>query len=141
MVATARPARENSTAAFTLLMALGGSALVGLSIVASDAYLWAAAPTHAYGLIGFMGVDLFLIAALWRGTPHAGTLIILLATAQLLAMGGDLSGLSLPAGIAASGFTSYLLSDPSFVVLLSLQPAIAYLGGLVQAEERRPQFF
>jgi len=137
MVATTKPAHESSTAAFTLLMALGGSALVGLSIVASDAYLWAAAPTHAYGLMAFMGVDLFLIAALWRGAPHAGTLVILLATVQLLAMGGDLAGLALPPGIQAEGFTSYLLSDPPFVTLLVLQPAIAYLGGVVLAEGRR----
>lgn len=130
-------AREKTATDFTLLAALVGSALVGLKIVASDSWLWAVAPTHAYGLIAFVVIDVAMIASLWRGAPHAGTLTAILAAAQLLAMGGDLAGLSPPPGIPAGGFASYLLNDVPFVVLLWLQPAIAYLGGLVQAERRR----
>jgi hypothetical protein len=129
--------RERAAADFTLFAALFGSALVGVEIVASDSWLWAVAPTHAYGLVAFVGIDAAMIVLLWRGVPHAGTLTALIAAAQLLAMGGDLAGLSPPPGIPAGGFASYLLSDVPFVVLLWLQPAIAYLSGLVQAEQRR----
>jgi hypothetical protein len=132
-----RDDREKTAADFTLFAALFGSAFVGLEIVASDSWLWAVAPTHAYGLVAFVGIDVAMVVLLWRGVPHAGTLTALLAAAQLVAMGGDLAGLSPPPGIPASGFASYLLSDVPFVVLLWLQPAIAYLGGLVQVERSR----
>ncbi len=114
-------AQEWTPADSTLLAALFGSILVGLDIVASDAYLRAAAPTHAYGLAAF---------------SHAGTVTIILAVVQLVAMGGDLAGLTLPTGVQGSGFTNCRLSGLVFMMLLSLQPAIAYLAGTVEAERR-----
>lgn len=126
---------ERTTATLTLLTALFASVATGLKIITSDAYLWVAAPTHAYGLMGFIALDAILMTIIWRKVPRAGMIALALATIQLLAMGGDLSGLSLPSGAAASGFTNYLLSDISFVVLLALQPVIIFLGGMAQAEQ------
>lgn len=127
---------EKTAAVFTLLAALFGSALAADRILVSDAWLWVAAPTHAYGLIAFMSIDVVLIAALWRGIRGVGLFSILVATVQLLAMGGDLAGLSTPSGVPAGDFKNYLLGDGAFVALLSLQPAITFLGGLVRAEEK-----
>ena len=111
-----------------LSAALAGSSLVGARILTTDAWLWAAAPTHAYGLIVFAVLDLFLIAALWRGIKYSRPFAIVLAAVQFLAMAGDLAGLSLPVGVSAASFRTYLLSDNAFVVLLSMQPIIAGLG-------------
>ena len=110
-----------------LSMALAASGLVGTSILAIDGWLWYAAPTHAYGLIAFVAIDLLLIAALWRGNRFAEVGATSLAVVQLLAMGGDLAGFS-PAAVPTAVFRNYLLSNSSFMALLYIQPAIAVLA-------------
>ncbi len=127
---------EKTEAVFTLSVALFGSAIAGVRILSLDAWLWAAARTHAFGLVAFVAMDVVLIAALWRGIRDVGIFSIILATIQLLAMGGDLAGLSTPSGVPANDFQSYLLSDRAFVVLFWLQPVISFLGGLVRMEEK-----
>jgi len=39
------------------LAALAASASVGIETLSTDYWLWSAAPTHAYGLIVFVGLD------------------------------------------------------------------------------------
>lgn len=128
---------EKTVAAIVLSAGLFLSAELGENILSSDAFLWTAAPTHAYGLMAFVCVDLVLIAALWYGmryagtstiVRYAGTLTIVLASVQFLAMVGDLAGLQPPLGMTPSAFRSYLLSDNLYVALFAFQPTIAAFG-------------
>ena len=119
---------NKTVATIALSVGLFLSAWLGGNILSSDAFLWDAAPTHAYGLMAFVGMDLVLIAALWDGIRYAGTLPIILATVQLLAMVGDLAGLQPPSGMTASSFRTYLLSDNLYLALFVFQPAIIGLG-------------
>ncbi len=124
---------KKTTAAIALSGGLLVSGAVGARILTTDGWLWAAAPTHAYGLIAFVAMDFVLIAALWRGTMFAEAGAISLAVVQFLAMAGDLAGYS-PAGEPANVFRSYLLRDTPFVALLTIQPAIAGLGVLFRKQ-------
>src|SRR5256885_17150242 len=91
-----------------LSAALGASALVGVRILATDYWLWSAAPTHAYGLTAFVALDFALIVAVWRGTRLSILGALLTATGQLVGMlGGIFSGG--PAGLSAAGFRDCLL--------------------------------
>ena len=102
---------------------LGASALVGIQILATDFWLWSAAPTHAYGLTAFVGLDLALIFAVWRVTRLAIFGALLTATFQLVAMLGDIVG-GQPAGLPAAVFRNYLLADTAYVGLLFTQGLI-----------------
>ena len=124
--------QKKTAVTIALSAALVGSSLAGARILTTDAWLWAAAPTHAYGLIAFSVLDLALVAALWRGVRYSRLLAIALAAVQVIAMAGDMAGLSLPTGVSATVFRTYLLNDSPFVVLLSIQPVIAGLGFLDQ---------
>jgi len=99
-----------------LSAALGTSALVGIQILATDYWLWSAAPTHAYGLMAFVALDLALILGVWRVTRLAMIGPLLTAAFQFVAMLGDIirgEPVGLPA--AVSGTTSWLT-----------QPTLAY---------------
>src|SRR5436853_1498005 len=98
-----------------LSVALGASALVGIQIMATDFWLWSAAPTHAYGLIAFVALDLALILGVWRATRPAIFGALLTATFQLVAMLGDIIG-GQPALVfpqRSSGITSWLTRPTS----------------------------
>lgn len=129
---------KKTVATIALSGALFASSVVGYRILSTDAWLWASAPSHAYGLVAFTGLDLFLIAALWKGVRYSHPLAIALAITQFVAMTGDLAGLSVPAGTSASAFRTYLTSNTAFVALLAIQPAIAVLG-LVSKKQAGPQ--
>ena len=103
-----------------LSAALGASALVGIQILATDYWLWSAAPTHAYGLTAFVGLDLALILAVWRVTRLSILGALLTATVELVAMLGDIVA-GEPAGLPAAVFRSYLLSDTAYLGLLISQ--------------------
>src|SRR5438552_19042910 len=75
-----------------LSVALGASALVGIQIMATDFWLWFAAPTHAYGLMVFVALDLALILGVWRATRQAIFGGLLTATFQLVGMLVDILG-------------------------------------------------
>ncbi len=106
------------------------SAIVGAIILKTDAYLWAAAPSHAYGLIVFVAVDLGLAVAVWRVTRLAILGTALMGLVQFTAMAGDVF-MGRPVGIAQSAWQQYILGDTYFVALLGIQlvvVAIAVLG-------------
>lgn len=46
-----------------LALALVASGLAGLQILLIDRWLWSVAPSHAYGLMGFVALDLILVLA------------------------------------------------------------------------------
>src|SRR3989441_1313611 len=106
-----------------LSAALGTSALVGIQILSTDYWLWSAAPIHAYGLMAFVALDLALIFGVWRATRLIIFGALLTATVQLLAMLGDIIT-GEPAGLPASVFRSYLLTDTAYVGLLVTQGLI-----------------
>src|SRR6266576_3963344 len=66
-----------------LSAALGASALVGVRILATDYWLWSAAPTHAYGLMAFVALDFVLILTVWEVTRLSILGALLTATVQL----------------------------------------------------------
>jgi hypothetical protein len=110
--------------------ALFVSAMVGAIILKTDAYLWAAAPSHAYGLVVFVAVDLGLAAAVWRVTKLAILGTALMGAVQFAAMAGDVF-MGGPAGLPQSAWQQYLLGDAYFVALLGIQlvvVAVAVLG-------------
>src|SRR5204863_6337224 len=106
-----------------LSAALGTSALVGIQILATDYWLWSAAPTHAYGLMAFVALDLALILGVWRVMRLAMIGPLLTATFQFVAMLGDIIG-GEPVGLPAAVFRNYLLADTAYVSLLVTQGLI-----------------
>ncbi len=106
---------------------LAASAFFGAQIAMSDRFLWVAAPTHAYGLVGFTLFDLALGITLWRKEWLASLLSIFLATTQTLAMLSDLYLYTAPY-VPQGAFRSYLLSTMYFIPLLAIQPIIFWFA-------------
>ena len=100
------------------------SGLVGMWIVASDGWLRAVAPTHAYGLLAFAVLDLVLglvVIAVPR-IAYAGALLV--SITQVAAMAGDALTFT-PTGTLQAAFRAYLLGDMAFLALLGIQLAVA----------------
>ena len=100
------------------------SGLVGMWIVASDGWLRAVAPTHAYGLLAFAVLDLvlaFVVMAVPR-IAYAGALLV--SITQVAAMAGDALTFT-PTGTLQAAFRAYLLGDIAFLALLGIQLAVA----------------
>lgn len=116
----------------TLSTALFASGLVGIQILVTDDWLWYSAPTHAYGLVGFVAIDIFLIAWMWRKTRLAIVGAMATGAVQLIGMLGDLA-VGQPEATPSSAFKSYLLADNAFLTLLAIQGVILVLsiGGFV----------
>lgn len=107
------------------------SAAIGGYILATDSYLWAAAPTHAYGLAAFTLVDLVLIVGVWIKPRIAIIVAILLGLVQLGAMAGDVFFGTLtfsPNITTAAAFSKYLLGDKAFIALLGVQVVLIIVG-------------
>jgi hypothetical protein len=104
----------------SLTLSLVVSALVGTQILVSDKWLWSAAPSHAYGLIGFVVIDLTLaVVALWRISPAAlGAALI--SVTQFGAMLAD-GVVGQPMRVPSIAFNNYLLRDMSYIDLLWVQ--------------------
>ena len=99
------------------------SGLVGVWIVASDGWLRAVAPTHAYGLLAFAVLDLVLalvVIAIPR-LAYAGALLV--SITQVAAMAGDALTFT-PTGTLQAAFRAYLLGDKAFLALLGIQLAV-----------------
>ena len=103
-----------------LSAALAVSALAGIEILSTDLWLWSAAPTHAYGLVAFVVLDVALIFRTWRATRFAVFGALSTATVQLAAMLGDIIA-GEPAGLPVSIFRNYLLADTAYLGLLITQ--------------------
>jgi hypothetical protein len=110
------------------------SAVVGAAILASDAYLWSAAPSHAYGLVVFAVLDLVLAGTVWRLTRLSLLGSGLLGLVQFAAMAGDVFT-GQPTGVPAHIWEQYLLGDVYFVALLVIQPVLTAIS-LVVAMQR-----
>ena len=112
------------TAKIILIPTLLVSGLVGIWIVASDVWLRAVAPTHAYGLLAFAVLDLvlaFVVMAVPR-IAYAGALLV--SITQVAAMAGDALTFT-PTGTLQAAFRAYLLGDMAFLALLGIQLAVA----------------
>lgn len=123
-----------------LSVALLVSAAVGGYILATDSYLWSAAPTHAYGLMTFTVIDLALTVGLWRTSRTAIIVIVLLSLVQLGAMSGDVffGVLTFSSnGATAAAFSKYLLGDVAFVTLLGVQVILIVVGIAAFVESRK----
>jgi hypothetical protein len=110
-----------------LSVALAGSALVGFGILSTDFWLWSAAPSHAYGLMIFVVLDVVLIIGTWRGIRLTRYGTLLTAFLQLVAMLGDVVA-GQPAGTPAAAFRSYLLADTPYLGLLIIQSLIIVIA-------------
>ena len=110
-----------------LSLALVASGLVGTQILLSDKWLWSAAPSHAFGLVGFVLIDLVLVAATLRRIGIAALGATLLASVQFGAMLSDLVA-GQPEGVPSVAFRNYLLSDAAYLGLLFIQVAIVIVA-------------
>ncbi len=106
---------------------LVASAAIGVMILATDRWLWFAAPSHAGGLIAFVVVDFALAGAMWIKTRLGILGAMLVAAVQLVAMLSDVFA-GQPIGVPSSAFRSYLLTDTAYVSLLATQSVILLLA-------------
>jgi hypothetical protein len=103
------------------------SGLIGVWIAANDGWLWAVAPSHAYGLLAFAALDVIL-ALVVIGVPrfaYVGALLV--STTQVAAMAGDALTFT-PTGTVQAAFRAYLLGDTAFVALLAIQLAVGVIA-------------
>src|SRR5213080_1577417 len=100
------------------------SGLAGVWIVASDGWLRAVAPSHAYGLLAFAALDvvLALVVVVVPRLAYVGALLV--SMTQVVAMAGDALTFT-PTGTLQAAFRTYLLGDTAFVLLLGIQLAVA----------------
>jgi hypothetical protein len=128
-----------------LSVGLLASGLLGVEILTNDRWLWSAAPSHAYGLIAFVAIDLVVALTLFIRISVATVGAGLIATAQLGAMLVDTT-IGQPQGVAMNAFAAYLLSDPSYIGLLVMQAGILLIVMVTLAmslfhKHRRSMFF
>jgi hypothetical protein len=115
---------------------LVGSAIVGAAILKTDGYLWAAAPSHAYGLVAFVALDLGLAVLTWKRVRLSLLGTALLGGVQFAAMMMDVF-VGQPVGLPSGAWEQYLLGDTYFVALLAIQLAVVAGGLLGLATYRR----
>lgn len=89
----------------------------------TDRWLWAAAPSHAYGLIGFVMVDVLLTIAVLEILSLGTLAAAVVSLVQVSAMLGDLL-VGQPEGIPSTAFRAYLINDPSYIGLLFVKAII-----------------
>jgi hypothetical protein len=100
------------------------SGLIGVWIAANDGWIWAVAPSHAYGLLAFAALDVtlaFVVIVVPR-LAYQGALLV--SMTQVVAMAGDALTFT-PTGTLQAAFRAYLLGDTAFVALLGIQLAVA----------------
>jgi hypothetical protein len=93
-------------------------------MAANDGWLWAVAPTHAYGLLAFAALDFLLVVVTIMIPKYGYPGALLVSMIQVVAMAGDALTFT-PSGTLQTAFRTYLLGDPSFVALLGMQLAVA----------------
>ena len=118
-----------------------GASLLGVWILENDRWLWASAPSHAYGLVGFVIVNLVLAFAVARGMSWGTLGVSAAAMIQVAAMLGDLEN-GQPIGVSSTSFRGYLLGDVSFLALFAIQSALLFTSletGLVHLLHQHPR--
>ena len=107
-------------------MELVASGLFGLQILANDRWLWSSAPSHAYGLLGFVAIDILITFAVIRKLAFS---FIVASIAALVQLGSMLSDLFVeqPMDVSSIAFRNYLLRDSSFVSLMGIQILIVLM--------------
>jgi len=114
----------------TLAIVAVASAVVGIEILLTDTDLWEAAPSHAYGLIGFIVIDIIILGLLLGKRNTAFRISMIWGVLQFALMLGDIITAQ-PSGFDTYGeFMDYLFSLWNFDLLLVLQPVMAALGFL-----------
>ena len=104
------------------------SAAVGAQILLTDSDLWEAAQSHAYGLIGFVVLDL-LVAALTLARPRLGSLSAMAwALVKFFIMLGDILTARSVGFEDYAQFMNYLFSLWNFDTLLILQLLVALVA-------------
>ena len=118
------PVHPGRIAQIILTPTLLVSGLIGIWIVASDVWLRAVAPSHAYGLLAFAVLDLVLalVVVAFPRIAYAGALLV--AITQVAAMAGDALTFT-PIGTVQGAFRAYLLGNMAFLALLGIQLAVA----------------
>src|SRR5437763_12955311 len=106
----------------TLSLTLSISGLVGIQILIDDKWLWAAAPSHAYGLIGFVSIDMILVVVALVRVGLATVSAALMGVAQFAAMLADVV-VGQPEGFPSIAFRNYLLGHAAYLGLLFIQIA------------------
>src|SRR2546427_12592964 len=126
MRATGKMSEEQAgkTAKTVLTPTLLVSGLIGVWIAANDGWLWAVAPSHAYGLLAFAALDAILAFVVIVVPKLAYEGALLLSITQVIAMLGDALAFT-PMGTLQVAFRAYLLGDSAFVLLLGIQLAVA----------------
>src|SRR5712691_2525646 len=103
------------------------SGLVGVWMAANDGWLWAVAPTHAYGLLAFAALDVILAFVVMVVPKLAYEGALLDSITQVIAMLGDALTFT-PTGTVQAAFRAYLLGDTAFVALLGIQLAVGVIA-------------
>jgi hypothetical protein len=124
--ATEKGSKEHAgkTTKTVLVSTLLVSGVIGVWIAANDGWLWAVAPSHAYGLLAFAILDviLALVVIVVPRLAYAGALLV--SATQVVAMAGDALTFT-PMGTMQAAFRAYLLGDSAFLVLLGIQLVVA----------------
>ena len=108
-------------------LALVTSAFLGLWILTTDSFLWAAQPTHAYGLIAFVVLDIMFAALIVTRRRLALPGALVFASIQFLAMASDpLTGPQI--GMTVEASAQYLFSNWAFDALLISQIAVVLMS-------------
>jgi len=115
--------RSGRITQIVLTPALLVSGLVGVWIAASDGWLRAVAPSHAFGLLAFAAIDLLLALVIIVVPKYGFVGALLVSMAQVAAMAGDVLTFT-PIGTPQTAFRAYLLSDTAFLALLGIQLAV-----------------
>jgi len=120
------------TAKTVLTLTLFVAGLVGVWIAGNDGWLWAVAPSHAYGLLAFAALDviLALVVIVVPRLAYVGALLV--STTQVAAMAGDALTFT-PTGTMQAAFRAYLLGDTAFVALLGIQLAVGVIAAAEMA--------
>ena len=117
---TVKGERHTNIIRGVLSMELVASGLFGLQILVNDKWLWSSAPSHAYGLLGFVAIDILIGFAVIRKLAFYSTVASIAALVQVGSMLSDLFG-GQPMGVSSIAFRNYLLRDSSFLSLMGIQ--------------------
>ena len=107
-------------------MELVASGLFGVQILVNDKWLWSAAPSHAYGLLGFVAIDILIAFSVIRKLALSPMVASIAAFVQFGLMLSDLF-VGQPMGVSSIAFRNYLLRDSSFVSLMVIQILIVFM--------------